>query len=181
MKDNIPEKPEAPDPVDSVILYLWYTWRKTASLSPFEIVDELEPISGHNEDSFGQFVVASPCNNMTNSNTKKSASPEHFLGLNQNDHFVIVLPQGFLSRFFLFVVHKVGLIAPDRSERFLGWIYWSSWMFWGPILSLYSFGSSRRAIFRWKQYIHTWKSSFKQKIEPRPWHNPKSFEINSAF
>ena len=44
---------KAPHPVASVIFDLWHTWRKTASFSRFEIVDELEPISGPYEESYG--------------------------------------------------------------------------------------------------------------------------------
>ena len=43
---------QAPHPVPSVIFDLLHTWRKTAPFSRFEIVDELEPISGPDEDSY---------------------------------------------------------------------------------------------------------------------------------
>ena len=51
------------------------------------------------------------------------------------------------SRFFSFFVYRVGLIDPDRSKRYSWCKWWSLWMFWGPVLYLYSSGWSRGAIF----------------------------------
>ena len=84
----------------SVIFALRHTRCKIVKIPRFEIVDEFEHISVPVEESCGSGCGGQFKALISLTHKFKQDTTEHFLGLNQNDHFVIVQPLAYRKSIF---------------------------------------------------------------------------------